>query len=199
VIKDYTDGVFGGAMWLNRVAGPRREKPYPASPDDMFFALGHHGQLIVVLPTLNMVIARTGWDELYSNKIDAFVSRAVSCFTHTNGRPGDVVPVPETLKPSFSNSVKTLFSALSNNVVQAAVAKSVCSCVFVSGLDRETCRDRSNIPLAGSITSMVFKRDKSKSRVAVHLSWLGRLLAGHDAAAKAEFDWDHPELGCRLR
>lgn len=66
-------------FWLN-VEVPGLAVQFPASPRDMFFAAGHYGQLIVLLPGERIVIARTGHDVEYWSKIDAFVSKAVACF-----------------------------------------------------------------------------------------------------------------------
>jgi hypothetical protein len=46
----------------------------------MFFAAGHYGQLIIILPTQNLVIARTGHDAEYWSKIDQLVAKAIACF-----------------------------------------------------------------------------------------------------------------------
>lgn len=66
-------------FWLNLdVTG--LAKQFPTAPDDMFFAAGHYGQLIIMLPSHRLVIARTGHDAEYWSRIDTFVSRAVACF-----------------------------------------------------------------------------------------------------------------------
>lgn len=85
------EGVFSdGSFWLNQgINGnwmdngskvTRFENEFKNSPKDMFFAAGHYGQLIIVLPTQDMVIVRTGSDKEYWSKIDSFVSKAVKCF-----------------------------------------------------------------------------------------------------------------------
>jgi CubicO group peptidase (beta-lactamase class C family) len=79
---DYIDreGIYSdGAFWLN-VKVPGLKVQFPNSPRDTFFAAGHYGQLIVILPTQRLVLARTGHDLEYWSKIDGFVSRAVECF-----------------------------------------------------------------------------------------------------------------------
>jgi CubicO group peptidase (beta-lactamase class C family) len=51
----------GYAWWLNkptRVKG----KPWADAPDDTFAALGHWGQRIIVIPSLDVIIVRTGDD-----------------------------------------------------------------------------------------------------------------------------------------
>lgn len=74
------EGVYSErGFWLNKTAqgyGPE----FPNSPRDMYFAAGHYGQLIIVIPSEAMVIARTGHDSYYWDKIDDFVSKTVKCF-----------------------------------------------------------------------------------------------------------------------
>jgi len=76
VIQDITtEGVYGGSVWLNLAAKKGFGKPYPHSPEDMLFARGHYGQMIIVLPSQDMVITRTGLDKEYNSRVDAFVSK----------------------------------------------------------------------------------------------------------------------------
>ncbi len=74
------EGLYGRrGFWLNiEVDGFKVQ--FPNAPRDMFFAAGHYGQLIIVLPGQRMVIARTGHDQEYWSKIDEFVAGAVACF-----------------------------------------------------------------------------------------------------------------------
>lgn len=78
VIKE--DGVYGSrSFWLNRDLRsiPRQ---FPEAPTDMIFAAGHYGQLIIVLPSHDLVIARTGHDEDYWPHIGKLANLAISCF-----------------------------------------------------------------------------------------------------------------------
>jgi CubicO group peptidase (beta-lactamase class C family) len=81
-VKD--EGVYGNrTLWLNRsVPQIGYANEFKNSPSDMFFAAGHYGQLIIVLPTEDMVIVRTGHDSSYWSKIDALTSGAVNCFAN---------------------------------------------------------------------------------------------------------------------
>lgn len=51
----------GYSWWLN-VTVPPRTKPWPELPDDVYAAMGHWGQRIIVVPSLDIVIVRTGDD-----------------------------------------------------------------------------------------------------------------------------------------
>jgi CubicO group peptidase (beta-lactamase class C family) len=57
------DTPSGYAWWLNRPR-PSKQLPIPWAdiPDDTYAALGHWGQRIIVIPSKNMVIVRTGDD-----------------------------------------------------------------------------------------------------------------------------------------
>ncbi len=59
--EDKTDPAYGALWWLNRTV-PERNLPraYPDAPEDTFMALGHWGQFIFVIPSLDMVVVYTG-------------------------------------------------------------------------------------------------------------------------------------------
>lgn len=53
----------GYSWWLNRaIAQKNQEKPWPDAPDDAYAAQGHWGQRIIVIPSEDVVIVRTGDD-----------------------------------------------------------------------------------------------------------------------------------------
>lgn len=199
VIRDITDdGVYGGSIWLNKAVKKGFGKPYPASPDDMMLALGHYGQIVVILPTQKMVIARTGYDQEYNSKVDEFVSRAIACFDNPAYPIGKEIPPPKYSKITPANIYKTIKTGMKTNVFQAAVAKTICSCHFISKMDVKTCVDRSNIPLAKKLT----KVSVSGNVVTAERSALAKVLIGifgiGRTHSKAVFNKDHPELGCTL-
>ncbi len=200
VIRDITDdGVYGGSVWLNKKVKSGFGKPYPTLPDDMYMALGHYGQMVIVLPSQKMVIARTGYDQEYNSKLDEFVSRALSCFYDPNYPIGKNIPPPEYSRTTLPIIFNTLRSGLQTNLIQAAVSKTLCSCHFISGLDLNTCTTRSNIPLAKYLT----KATKDNNSISVEQSALAKLfvkvfgLKSHHSVS-ASFDINHPEFGCTL-
>jgi CubicO group peptidase (beta-lactamase class C family) len=87
-----SEGVFSNAtFWLN-IAVPGNwtvngklvteyGPEFPKSPSKMFFAAGHYGQLLIILPEEELVIARTGHDAEYWSQIDDLASKAKSCFS----------------------------------------------------------------------------------------------------------------------
>jgi len=74
------DGAWGRDLWLNRaVPEVGLEKPWPGAPDDAFAARGHWGQEVVVIPSLEMVVVRTGDDrEAGALDLGKLVSLAVA-------------------------------------------------------------------------------------------------------------------------
>lgn len=201
VINDITDdGVYGGSIWLNRSVKKGFGKPYPTSPNDMFLALGHFGQMIIVLPTQKMIIVRTGHDQEYNSKVDEFVTRALSCFDDPNFPIGKNIPPPSNTKTTLGKILKTLKSGLETNIIQASVAKNICSCHFISGIDINTCLERSNIPMA----KLLSKVSIDHNIVRVKQSQLAQKInkISDHASSKIEearFDQDHPEFGCSLK
>lgn len=134
IIRDITDdGVYGGSIWLNKSVKKGFGKPYPTLPGNMFLAMGQFGQYIIVLPDQKMVIARTGHDNDDDSSIDKFVSLAISCFDDPHYPRGKIIPAPAYSKDTLSTTLETLKSAIKSNMIQRVVAKSVCSCHFISG------------------------------------------------------------------
>jgi CubicO group peptidase (beta-lactamase class C family) len=200
IIRDITDdGVYGGSIWLNRAVKKGFGKPYPVSPENMLLALGHYGQMIVILPTQKMVIARTGYDQEYNSKIDEFVSRAIACFDNPAYPIGKNIPPPKYSKLTLPTIFKTLKSGLQANVIQAAVAKSVCSCHFISGIDAQTCFKRSNVPLASKLVKFSIKDNTVSTEKTKLAKFLLKVFSFQpEAKMKASFDKANPQFGCTL-
>lgn len=58
-------GSYGAFFWLNAgTAGKPEDRTYPDMPTDLFWANGHNGQAIFVVPSLDLVAVRLGmtWD-----------------------------------------------------------------------------------------------------------------------------------------
>ncbi|MHB8874518.1 MAG: serine hydrolase domain-containing protein [Myxococcaceae bacterium] len=73
------DSVNGREFWLN-VAVPEHEikKPWPDAPDDAYSANGHWGQYITVIPSLDLVVVRTGDDRDKTFKFNTFLGLAIA-------------------------------------------------------------------------------------------------------------------------
>jgi CubicO group peptidase (beta-lactamase class C family) len=80
--QDYIrkEGLYGAGFWVNGQPGWMSQPYYLHAPADFYYASGHYGQLIFVLPTQRLVVARTGWDATYDDRVDAMVASVVGCF-----------------------------------------------------------------------------------------------------------------------
>jgi len=61
-------GEYGAQFWLN--AGRNgQDRPFPALPENMFYASGFNGQIVAVFPTQRVVVARLGFttDDSWNN------------------------------------------------------------------------------------------------------------------------------------
>jgi VCBS repeat-containing protein len=60
---DYGPGIYGTAWWFNDKVGTTGLRAWPDAPLDMFQANGHWNlEIVVIIPSLNMVVAtRGGW------------------------------------------------------------------------------------------------------------------------------------------
>ncbi len=55
------DPAYGALWWLNRdVPEMNKKRVYPDVPEDCFMAMGHWGQFIYVIPSLDLVVVYTG-------------------------------------------------------------------------------------------------------------------------------------------
>ena len=96
--------------------------------------------------------------------------------------------------------IQTLKTGLKSNILQAAVAKSICSCHFISGIDTKTCIAHSNIPYAKELTVISIKDNIVYSEQSFLAKKLSKILnLSEEEVAKAVFNQKHPEFGCVLK
>lgn len=68
----------GYYWWLNQSVAGRFETPWPDAPADTYAALGHWGQYVIVIPSRDVVIVRTGDDrERDTLPVNDLVKRAL--------------------------------------------------------------------------------------------------------------------------
>lgn len=72
---------YGMHWWLNADLPEKKEtRIYPDVPNDAFFALGHHGQTLAVIPSLDLIVVRYGSDKkenIDRNKLISLIVQAV--------------------------------------------------------------------------------------------------------------------------
>ncbi|MBX5483345.1 MAG: serine hydrolase [Myxococcaceae bacterium] len=69
--------VHGWQFWLNKPLSTDKQRPYPDVPEDAFFALGHWGQSIAIIPSKDLVIVRVADDRDGTFDLNRFLSLAM--------------------------------------------------------------------------------------------------------------------------
>ncbi|WP_164848350.1 serine hydrolase [Halobacteriovorax sp. HLS] len=55
---------YGAMWWLNLPSlSKKTTRPYPSAPKDLYMALGHHGQMLAIIPSLDLIVVRTAEDK----------------------------------------------------------------------------------------------------------------------------------------
>jgi CubicO group peptidase (beta-lactamase class C family) len=68
-----SDGQYGAFFWLNRSG------KYPGVPEDMFSCEGHDGQFIFIVPSMQLVVVRTGHSPSGTYNFKAFLKLITDC------------------------------------------------------------------------------------------------------------------------
>jgi CubicO group peptidase (beta-lactamase class C family) len=73
--------VYGTSFAVNKGVPSRGiPQPFPEAPADMYFAAGHFGQLIIILPGDKTIIVRTAYDETYWKHVGKMAKLTLECF-----------------------------------------------------------------------------------------------------------------------
>jgi CubicO group peptidase (beta-lactamase class C family) len=64
-------GEYGSLFWLNL------SNEYPVVPSDLFMCRGHDGQYIYIIPSLQLVVVRTGFSKKGTFNLQAFLASIV--------------------------------------------------------------------------------------------------------------------------
>ncbi len=80
-------GSYGAQWWLNSASPTATSDTweYPDEPVDGFSAEGHYGQKLIVIPSRQMIVARTGSDLVTTFAPDAMIGAAVAAVDKANG------------------------------------------------------------------------------------------------------------------
>lgn len=119
----------------------------PELPEDALSVFGHQGQLIVALPSQNVVIVRLGTDHgwplderaLYLGVRNLLLERGLPAW---EVRPAREPPVPrKSAVPSEKKGIRDYLAYLRvPRLIRALGAKEMCSCLFVLGRSYDTCK-----------------------------------------------------------
>lgn len=195
-------GVYGGSIWLNRQTPKAQGKPFPNVPEDMYMALGFMGQLLIMIPSLNIIIVRTGYDQEIHSKLNEFMSRAIQCFHDPSHVVGISKPAKNPATMGLFSLIKNIKSAIDANTLQSSMAKIICSCHFVTAQSIPVCLKRNNLTLSKLLTKINIKEKielNGQLSIQVRLARFARLFKHHmGEPAKATYDPLRPELGCTL-
>ncbi len=201
--------VSGAHLWLNDPQGSDMQVPWPEAPLDTVAAMGHWGQYLVVIPSLNLIAARVGDTRDGSVTIFTFVRDLMSAV----GKSADGLPAARvtaastgatsaTSAPAFGALPKGL--AASGELAHASpkqkalikyrdgriplglafTAKDFCSCLFVAKRSESRCRDYASLKQISPILTFDIQNQTTKS------SWFYLM--------SREAKYIESEKGCRL-
>lgn len=143
------------------------EREMPQAPSSMYFAAGHYGQLIIMIPEYGIVIARTGYDLKYWDHIQPLTVKALKCLVPGYQENKGVSLIPPSAGPRRNKIQKVLESIkdapglmasvrfLNEHSIPASlIAKEMCSFLYVAGnaqaisldVQKSTYFERSGLP-----------------------------------------------------
>jgi CubicO group peptidase (beta-lactamase class C family) len=64
------DESYGGHWYMNNKIPKDGKRPYPNAPHDVYLALGHHGQMLFVIPSQKRIFIRFGADKAGAISLD---------------------------------------------------------------------------------------------------------------------------------
>ncbi len=138
--------VYGVSLAVNQGFPDRGiSTPFPNAPQDLFFAAGHFGQLIIVIPSRSAIIVRTGFDSHYWSNVGAIANLSLACFTSDPSEPSTIV-AHESEKTKIKQRLNDLKYFVRTGMLANAMAKEICSCAFINGIDPKTCLKRNHVP-----------------------------------------------------
>jgi CubicO group peptidase (beta-lactamase class C family) len=170
-------------FWINqnivREDGRVYRQEHPQAPTDFFFAAGHYGQLIIMVPSEHLVIVRTGNDDPYWAAVQPLVVKALQCF-RPGYQPRPVATlVPPSAHPTKGNlaRIPDLAASLTYNVghslLPRLVAKELCSFAFTQGLvDAGHGRERNQLlslyEQMGGVSSTLFSLTRNLDEISIN-------------------------------
>ena len=168
---------------------------YPELPEDAMYVFGHQGQLIVALPTQNVVIVRLGTDHGWPLDDHAFylgvrkllLEKGLTAWEPQTNPPSlsSLSPTPEK-KSDEKKGIRDYLAYLRvPKLIRALGAKEMCSCLFVLGRDFDTCKRDLKMQLP--VHPIYFVNEESKT---VRTTFL---IEGISRAR-----YRTPQIGCAL-
>jgi CubicO group peptidase (beta-lactamase class C family) len=79
-------GRYGAHWWLNAgIPGNPESRPYPSLPPDLYYASGHEGQFLVVVPSRQAVIVRLGVTRGRDFDLETFIRQILDALEVVGG------------------------------------------------------------------------------------------------------------------
>ena len=86
-----TDGnEYGAQFWLNRdPTNPDRQRAFPSLPVDAYFMNGFQGQIVLIIPSENLVIARFGFSPAQNHGVETLAANLIDQLRLDAALPSD--------------------------------------------------------------------------------------------------------------
>ncbi|MEL6862179.1 MAG: serine hydrolase [Pseudomonadota bacterium] len=69
---------YGAQVWLNRTPNdPDKDRLFPALPEDMYYFGGYQGQMVVVMPSQNLIITRFGFTPARNHGVEELAAAII--------------------------------------------------------------------------------------------------------------------------
>ena len=175
--------VNGWQLWLNQALPEQGEPmgPWASAPEDTFAAMGHWKQAIVVIPSAELVVVRTGDDRDGTFSWDTLLGHALALVGHEVAMPAfETAALTAVNGDSLSRKEETGLLGIGT----AYGAKLACSCAFVMERDDAFCR--AWIKASPDIVKVRFDHDAR------------RVSARALGMVKTTASWRGPREGCTL-
>ena len=81
---------YGAHVWLNRnPKDPNRDRLFPTLPEDMYYLGGYQGQMVVVIPSEELVITRFGFTPARNHGVEALTAAIIERLRVDAALPSD--------------------------------------------------------------------------------------------------------------
>jgi len=138
----WSDNVQGRQLWLNQPLPEQGlpDRPWPRVPDDAVAMLGHWGQSVTAIPSLDLVVVRMADDRGTRMSKDRFLAHAIAV-TGDGPIPSEAQDPPAGPVGDPTPLSGRVYAAPLLQLGSAFAAKGACSCIHVAGRDEDWCRD----------------------------------------------------------
>lgn len=132
----------GRQFWLNQALPEYGEstRPWPDAPPDLYAAMGHWKQGILVIPSADLIIVRVG-DDRDGQSFSWNTLAALSLALGEPGRPVEAAALPPVPAATTREAEVHRYSSSLLTLGVGYGARMACSCAYVMGRDEDFCRE----------------------------------------------------------